>query len=265
MESCNWVKTGIPKDPSYGNREWGIVLRNKDVAEYFLSVFLDDWNPERCDSYSFDDMDLTITSDFYMDKSVYSGFYEPQFKAKSFNGNFSIIPVFSPDTSYKAIYDMINSANDSIYIEQLYIYKDWNDGINPFVKLLVNKSNQGVDIKVILNYNPYYEPTNEKNNLTKQYLEENGVEVKYIYTNWSYFSNVHNKGIIVDNRSVLVSSINWNENSVSYNREEVSSSKIVIWQSIMLMFSFMIGILVLQRKKNNLRNYYKQNIKTLFI
>jgi cardiolipin synthase len=219
VESCNWVNTGIPKDPSYGNREWGIILRNKDVAEYFLNVFLDDWNPEHCDSYSFNSMNLTVTSDFYMDKSVYSGLYEPQFKANSFNGNFSITPVFSPDTSFKAIYDMINLANDSIYIEQLYIYKDWNDGINPFVKLLVNKSNQGVDIKVILNYNPNYEPTNDKNNITKQYLEENGVEVKFVYTNWSYFSNVHNKGMIIDNRTVLVSSINWNENSVSYNRE----------------------------------------------
>jgi len=36
---------------------------------------------------------------------------------------------------------------------------------------------------------------------------------------WGIFANVHNKGVIVDNRSVLVSSINWNENSVRNNRE----------------------------------------------
>jgi cardiolipin synthase A/B len=30
---------------------------------------------------------------------------------------------------------------------------------------------------------------------------------------------VHNKGVIVDGKRVLVSSINWNENSPSYNRE----------------------------------------------
>lgn len=219
VESCNWVKTGIPKDPTYGNREWGIIVRSEDVAEYFLNVFLDDWNPERCDSYSFYDMDLSVTPDFYMDKSVYRGSYEPQFESKSFIGNFSTIPVFSPDTSYKAIYDMINSATKSIYIEQLYIYRDWNDRTSPFVEHLVNKSNQGVDVKVILNYNPHYEPTNEKSNLTKQYFEEHGIEVKFIYSNWSYFSNVHNKGMIVDNKSVLIASINWNENSVIHNRE----------------------------------------------
>jgi phosphatidylserine/phosphatidylglycerophosphate/cardiolipin synthase-like enzyme len=72
---------------------------------------------------------------------------------------------------------------------------------------------------VILNYNPCFEPTNIKQNATKKYLEENGIEVKFHYTNWSYFANVHNKGMIVDNTSVLISSINWNENSVTRNRE----------------------------------------------
>ena len=219
VESCNWANTGVPKDPTYGNREWGIVVRSEEFADYFLKVFLDDSNPERCDSYPFNDMDISVSPDFYMDESVYTGSYKPQFESKTFVGNFSVIPVFSPDTSFDAIYDMIESANESIYIEQLYIYKNWADEINPFVESLTNKSKNGVDVKVILNYNLYYEETNEKINLTKRYFEEKGIETKFIYSNWSYFSNVHNKGMIVDNKSVLVSSINWNEASVRKNRE----------------------------------------------
>lgn len=219
IESCNWANTGIPKNPTYGNREWGIVVRSIEVARHFLNVFLDDWNPERCDSYSFDDIEISISPDFYMDESVYSGSYKPQFESKMFIGNFSVIPIFSPDTSFEAIYNMIESANESIYVEQLYIYKNWSDEINPFVERLVNKSKQGTDVKIILNYNLYYDETNEKINSTKQYFEENGIETKFIYSNWSYFSNVHNKGMIVDNKSVLVSSINWNEDSVRKNRE----------------------------------------------
>jgi len=144
------------------------VVRSENVAEYFLSVFLDDWNPKRCDSYSFYDMDFSVPPDYYIDNSVYRGSYEPQFISKAITGNFSAIPVFSPDTSYKAICDMIESAKESIYIEQLYVYRDWNNGVNPFVERLVNKSKKGIDIKVILNYNPRYEATNEKCNLTKQ-------------------------------------------------------------------------------------------------
>lgn len=164
-------------------------------------------------------MDFIIPDYFYMDESFYKGAYEPRFESVTFTGNFSCVPVFSPDTSYKAIYDMIDSANESIYIQQLYIYKYWNDEINPFVECLINKSKQGVDVKVILNYNPSYDETNEKCNQTKLYFDEFGIQTKFIYSNWSIFSNVHNKGVIVDNQSVLISSINWNENSFLNNRE----------------------------------------------
>jgi cardiolipin synthase len=219
VESCNWAKSGIPKNPSYGNREWGIVVKNESIANFFFNVFLDDWEIERCDIYSFKEMDFIIPDDFYFDENFYKGSYEPRFESKNFIGNFSCIPVFSPDNSIKAICDMIDSANESIYIQQLYIYKDWDEKINPFVELLINKSKQGVDIKVILNYNPCYDETNEKCNQTKSLFDEIGIQTKFIYSNWSIFSNVHNKGMIVDNKSVLISSINWNENSVLNNRE----------------------------------------------
>ncbi|MDH7516858.1 MAG: phospholipase D-like domain-containing protein [Candidatus Thermoplasmatota archaeon] len=219
VESCNWAKTGVPVDPSFGNRDWGIVIRNKDVAEYFLNVFMEDYNPVRCDSVSFSDYNYSLPPDFYMDETVIKGIYTPSFRQGDFSGNFSVTPVFSPDTSYDAICDMIKSANNSIYIQQMYIYRDWDDRINPFVELLVNKSLSGVDVKVILNYNPNYEDTNIKCVLTKRYFEKYGIEVKFIFTNWSCFTNIHNKGMIVDNKSVLISSVNWNENSVVRNRE----------------------------------------------
>ena len=114
---------------------------------------------------------------------------------------------------------MIDKSSESIYIEQLYIYKDWSSGISPFVEKLVNKAKNGVNVKVILNYNPNYDDTNKRINITKTFFEVNEIDVKFVYTNWSIFSNVHNKGLIVDNKSVLISSINWNENSVIRNRE----------------------------------------------
>ena len=57
---------------------------------------------------------------------------------------------------------MIDSAKKSIYIEQLYIYKDWGNNTNPLVNLLLKKSDQGIDIRVILNYNPLYKDKNYK-------------------------------------------------------------------------------------------------------
>lgn len=219
VESCNWAKTGIPKNPTYGNREWGIIVKGKSVAGYFLDVFLEDWDEKRCDIYSFKEMNLSVSPDFYLDESTSWGFHKPLFESESYIGNYTIIPVLSPDNSKIAICKMIDKSIESIYIEQLYIYKDWSSGISPFVEKLVNKAKNGVDVKVILNYNPNYDETNKRINITKTFLEENKIEVKFVYTNWSIFSNIHNKGLIVDNKSVLISSINWNENSVMRNRE----------------------------------------------
>ena len=217
--SCNWGLTGVPLNPEFGNREWGIVIKNKDVAEYFCNVFLDDWNPLRCDSVSYEKLNLSYPSNFFMSDSYYASTYLPAYAPAHTQGYVSVSPVVSPDNSFIEIYKLIDSAEESIYIQQLYIYKNWNNEINPLLDLLINKSNCGVDVKVILNYNPYFFGTNEKLNQTKNYLEESGVKVKFIFSNWSIFSNVHNKGVIIDNKSVLVSSINWNYNSFMNNRE----------------------------------------------
>ena len=219
VESCNFADTGVPVDPSFGNREWGIVIKNKTVAKYFLEVFFEDFEKGRCDIFSYDSLNITIPYSFLMNKKASRGWYKPSFSSKVFVGNISVYPVFSPDNSYKAICDLIEKANYSIYIQQLYIYPNWTLKINPFVECLIDKSKNGIDVKVIINYNYFYESANEKNNYTKKLFEENGIEVKYIYNNWSYFTNVHNKGMIVDNSSVLISSINWNENSITRNRE----------------------------------------------
>lgn len=219
VTSCNWAFSGIPKNPTYGNREWGIIIRNETIAGFFSKVFKDDFNNQRYDSYCFKDMEFdSPLNKNYVDYN-YSGIYEPIFDQEVFNGNFSVTPVLSPETSYRAIIELIDSAENSILIEQLYIYKNWSDEINPFIVHLINKSKSGIDIKVILNYNPLFIDTNLKSEKTKKYLEEHGIEVKFVYSNWSIFLNVHNKAMIVDNQSVLISSINWNENSVLKNRE----------------------------------------------
>jgi cardiolipin synthase len=219
VESCNWAKTGIPKNPTFGNREWGIVVRDKEVAAQFSKVFQEDYNPQRVDSYPFDAMNITIPPGFLLDKDVPTGSYDPQFNARTITEPFTITPLFSPDTSEQAILDAIDSATTTIYVQQLYIYKDWEETLSPFVEHLANKSQQGVIVQIILDYNLAYEGTTDVLNETQQYLEAYGVKVKFISSEWSPFTTVHNKGMIIDNTTVLISSINWNEQSVRKNRE----------------------------------------------
>ena len=219
VESCNWAKTGVPKNPSYGNREWGIIIHDAEVATYFSQVFSEDWNPERLDSYPFEVMNMTAPAGLTLNYNSPSGSYDPLFSTHTFRTSSNITPVFSPDTSEQIILDAIDSATSTIYIQQLYVYSDWGQNPSPFVQHLINKSHQGIVVKLLLDYNPSYEKTTAILNETKQYLEQSGAEVKFISTEWSPFTTLHNKGMIIDNKTVLISSINWNEQSVRKNRE----------------------------------------------
>jgi len=134
IESCNWADFGVPVDPSYGNREWGIVVKNKDVADYFLKVFIDDWDPIHVDNYEYDEIDISPSIDFFLENMKFKGSYVPLYKSQTIIGNFSFCPVLSPDNSLKAICDLIDSAKETILIEQLYIYNQWEGKDNPFIE-----------------------------------------------------------------------------------------------------------------------------------
>jgi phosphatidylserine/phosphatidylglycerophosphate/cardiolipin synthase-like enzyme len=220
IESANWGKTGVPINNTFGNREWGVIIKNKTLASYLLGVFLDDCNISRIDVSSLYDISISTEKYLFLDYFIPNGFYNPKFEPISINGSLNVTLILSPDNSLPAILKMIKSANSSIYVEQLYIYKHWsNNKLNPLLEELINRSKSGVDVRVVLNYNTNYEYTNEINNETYSYLINHSVNVKFVYTNWSYFTNIHNKGIIVDNQTVLISSINWNEKSFLNNRE----------------------------------------------
>ena len=220
IQSGNYAPTGVPKQTSRGNREWGVAITNKSIASFYTSVFYNDFSLLQPDTNFYSsNLDFYKHNYFVLDPQWY-GCYQPIINQTSTFTNFTCVqPVLSPDNSLTAITDLISQANESIYIQQLYIYSNWSNNQNPLIPLLTDKARQGVDIRIILNYNPWYTETNFKNNQTKNILEANGIQVKYIYTNWSIFQNIHNKGVIIDNISVLISSVNWNENSFLNNRE----------------------------------------------
>ncbi len=215
IESANWVETGLPVSNTYGNREWGILINNGSLSSILEKIFYCDFNPEMPDSIPFNESNFFMgkpRSYFSLNYFVPKGDYEPKFSPFHENKSFNATIILAPDNAEEEICNLIDLAKNEILVEQAYIQKEWKNGINPFLKKLVEKRKDGVEIKVILNYNKYYKSTNQMNKETYEYLKENGIEVK--------FSNlsVHNKGMIVDNK-VLISSINWGENSVRNNRE----------------------------------------------
>ncbi|MHA1860380.1 MAG: phospholipase D-like domain-containing protein [Candidatus Asgardarchaeia archaeon] len=201
VESANWAKSSIPLEGKSGNREWGVIIKDDEVVDYFLQVFYND---------------MTIAepvteppTDYKEPSYTFYGSYSPNFESQNFVGYMRITPVFSPDTSRDAILNLIDSANESIEIQEMYIYSE-DAVISEFIDAIVDAKSRGVSVRVILG------DRSDENNQTAELLSSYGIEVAF---SSSEFDTMHNKGIIVDGKVVLISSINWSGNSVENNRE----------------------------------------------
>jgi len=233
VTSENWKNTGVPINNTFGNRGWGIIINNSDTADYWSSVFVEDWKPASKDSFPFTPDDPIYGNkygspppDFVPDRTILTGNYTSPFYSEIVSGKFNVSPVLSPDTSLletKSIIGMIKGADDSVYVEQLYI-RNWGTHAdpepNPFLEAVINASRRGCEVKILLD--SVYEGKNEEivEYLNDVAADENlNLEAKLIDNAPIGLNKTHNKGVIVDRRQVLISSINWNENSARNNRE----------------------------------------------
>ncbi|MEA2074464.1 MAG: phospholipase D-like domain-containing protein [Euryarchaeota archaeon] len=233
--SENWKNTGVPVNNTFGNRGWGIIVNNPDVTDYFREVFFEDWKPASRDSFPFTANDSIYGNkygspplDFVSNRTVPTGNYSHPFNSEIICGAFNVSPVLAPDTSLmqtESIIGMIKGAKNSVYVEQLYIYKDWGTYAdpkpNPFLEAVINASRRGCEVKLLLD-SKYGKEHNEE---TIEYVndiatnEKLNLEAKLINNEAIGLNKTHNKGVIVDRSEVLISSINWNEYSPTNNRE----------------------------------------------
>ncbi len=232
ISSDNWKPTGIPADSSYGDRGWGVVIRSPDIAKYFAQVFFEDFDLSKKDI-----MTMSLTHEKYSpppdwfvpNENILKGSYKSIFSAKTIEGEFTISPILSPDTSLletKSIIGVLNSAQKSICIELLGCSIHWDSYPNLYLESAINASRRGCKVKILLDGEYIDAEENKTANLdAAEYVnniaraEHLDLEARVIKFEKNYLSKIHNKGILVDGEKVVISSINWNYNSVAKNRE----------------------------------------------
>jgi phosphatidylserine/phosphatidylglycerophosphate/cardiolipin synthase-like enzyme len=218
VTSENFKENGFPEPRRYGNRGWGVVLVDPRVAGYFTEVYTYDeggaWavpageTGERTDGQG---------------RSSYQDGRSPEFSPVRFS-NATVIPVIAPDTS-RLIEDLIGQAETSIDIEQAYITNQSDGSFNPFLARAVEAARSGVRVRVLLDSYSYNIEGDEDNDELVAVLntlartEQIPLEARCADLAANKLEKIHNKGVIVDQRQVLVSSINWNTNSPTFNRE----------------------------------------------
>ncbi|MFX1579019.1 MAG: phosphatidylserine/phosphatidylglycerophosphate/cardiolipin synthase family protein [Promethearchaeota archaeon] len=206
VHSGNWAKTSFPEDGKKANREWNIAMTDTVVTEYYRDVFDYDW----ANGFDYDaGRDGTGTALSYSE--VGSSYPRPFATAGEFSGPMNVTPIFSPDTSLQGILYCINAAQVTLEIQIPY-FTNWNEtgSVEQILDAIVAAKNRGVSVRVISEEDYDYEEV-------AQLFYTNGIEIGWQNSTW--FSALHNKGIIVDGRIVLVSSINYSDNSIENNRE----------------------------------------------
>ena len=130
---------------------------------------------------------------------------------------------------YHSMKDDLGNANKTILVA-MYIMKydssDSDNWANDLIRELVNASDRGVNVTVIIENRTYSPPHLDEKYLSEnleayQYLSDNNVTVQLDNEN----DTDHMKLVVIDDRVVYVGSHNWSESGLYYNSE--SSVKIV--------------------------------------
>ena len=136
------------------------------------------------------------------------------FPAHSITGTIKVKPLLTPDDYRKPILDLIKSAKQRFYMQTQYIHTvlPAQDKGNPthmeLVTALVDLINAGVDVRLI---------TSEfQDHMWIERLQDAGVDsVEHLRIQ----PHVHNKGMIIDAQTVVVSSQNWSPMGTGENRD----------------------------------------------
>jgi phosphatidylserine/phosphatidylglycerophosphate/cardiolipin synthase-like enzyme len=233
-------------------REWGVKIAGARTAAYFATLFDHDWSlqvgakrPVRPSAVS------------GVDRVLKYILYEPT-KAQAFRGgialhakapgdsplfpeqrfdrrNRRILPIISPSNYHSVVLDLIRNAKRTLRLQHMYFspLSKIDGQIAPVpdgkVQALLNEVvaafKRGVDTEILI------EPTTQLASHDDRKLELFSEVAQLIAA--GMFSRIrfrhvgpsrvldyfHNKGLVVDDESVVVSSTNWSDFSITLSRE----------------------------------------------
>ncbi|HJQ92921.1 MAG TPA: hypothetical protein VJ874_01400, partial [Candidatus Thermoplasmatota archaeon] len=121
VQSENWVPSGVPEDPSWGNRGWGVVAYDEPMADWFAAWMAEDrsaWDSQPFDLGSYDPLFKAPPR-----QAPRTGSYGPSVPPLELAGPVRITPVVAPDHTQDPATDPIAAvaaqAKRRLDVEQL--------------------------------------------------------------------------------------------------------------------------------------------------
>ncbi len=234
LSSGNWNTSNQPNvDPSdqaalvnaaqTKDRDWHVVCDCPQLAKVFRAYLLQDYATASKAAAAPAAAPLTamvgaISPPAVLEQEVLAQLtaHTPQtfFPARTITGTIKVKPLLTPDDYRKPILDLIKSAKLRFFMQTQYIHTiaPAQDKGNPnhmdLINALVDLINAGVDVRLI---------TSEfQDHMWIERLQDAGVDaVEHLRIQ----PHVHNKGMVIDSQTVVVSSQNWSPMGTGDNRD----------------------------------------------
>jgi phosphatidylserine/phosphatidylglycerophosphate/cardiolipin synthase-like enzyme len=226
LSSGNWNTSNQPDvDPSdqsalqeairNNDRDWHVVCDCPALAKVFRAYLLKD-NATAIDAAQHATAALAAPPDLDVPElaTLAARTARTFFDAHTVKGSIKVKPLLTPDDYRKPILELLKSAQQRIYMQTQYIHTiDPNkDTGNPthmeLIAALAQQIDAGLDVRLIA--------SEFQNKQWIEKLHDAGVDtVEHLRIQ----RNVHNKGIVVDSETVVVSSQNWSADGTGPNRD----------------------------------------------
>ena len=225
--SGNWKPSMFPPADWSSNRDWGVFIDSPDIAQLVLTRMLWDENRSHPHLIDYDPNDLVTGRPYGWDPSTATE-YDPvasTIPIPTITGDFDGQVFTCPDDCIGGIVDLLDSADTSIELslQGFDMGWHWGWGDNPLVAALERALARGVQVRLLINgYYVWADPDirSTVDHFNNEWNRTQGWDATaVIMSPGERIIKLHNKGVIVDGESVLISSINWNSNAVLRNRE----------------------------------------------
>ena len=218
VSSENFGDSGFPTAGDAGNRGWSVIVEDRTLAGQLWEVFEEDFDPSRGDSVP--------ATGIARGEAPDSGPVLP-WKTPAAAGARTVRLIVGPDNALApdGWLEAIASAQDHIWIEVFYADDPWGDRPNVLLEAVFSAARRGVHVRLLFdgsNWSSEEEVTGNAEltaHLNARAVRE-GIDLEArVLSPQGSLERVHNKGLVVDRRVAVVSSMNWAHGSATENRE----------------------------------------------
>jgi len=225
--SENFVESGLPVDKLCGNRGWGVMIEDANVARYLAELFDSDSRASRSDVFEWRkcprfDANAVLPSSPQVNHT--RGILRPL--RSTCESRIRLVP--SPDGSLVAPFaGSIFSAASSIKTEQFQVDLLWDTRWDesprpsPLLEALEVAMSRGASVEMLLDSTWFNLETNSD---VVAHMASNALNASWagefkLSDSSGPVTVLHNKGAVIDGGRVLISSNNWGYSSFARNRE----------------------------------------------